>query len=104
VWHSFGAIENCGFHGSLCEVGDEALEIARHYRSIGIESGALLIEQAAGLWRRYWPDGPADNSDPDDFRRRCNSELDEIEGDSYELENSIVEALLPIARRNTQSA
>jgi hypothetical protein len=102
VWHSFGSIENGGLHGYLCEVGDEALELAKHYRSIGIETGALLIEQGAGLWRRYWHEDSPDNSNPDDFRRLFHSELNEIESNFYGLEDSVIAALLPIAQRNTK--
>jgi hypothetical protein len=102
VWHSLGVIENGGFHGYLCEVGDEALKLARHYRYIGLETGAVLIEQAAGLWRRYWHEDSPDNSNPDNFRQLFGSELDEIESNFYGLEDSVITALVPIAQRNTQ--
>jgi len=103
VWHSFGLIQNGGFHSYLCTVGDEALKVAEHYRSIGSEAGAGLIEQLAQLWRQYRSPHSPDESDPDSFRELFDSELDDIEEKFYDLEESLIDALFPIAERGTHT-
>ena len=96
VWHSFGLIENGGIHSYLCEIGDEAAPVANAYRHAGIDRGADLILSALALWKTYWPDTDPEESDPDEFRSKFESELDSIEGEFYGLEGDIVTHLARI--------
>lgn len=98
VWHSFGLIQNEGFHSYLCSIGDEALSIAKHYEIAGLPGAAKLIIQAHGLWRRYWQGENPDQSDPDEFRSHYGDDLDGIESDFYGLEDQMQEALAKIVR------
>ena len=98
VWHSFGIIQNGGFHSYLCSIGDEALNIARQYEIAGLLNTSKLIIQAHGLWLGYSSTQEPDENDPDKFRRQFENELNRIENEFYRLEVPILEALAKIVR------
>jgi len=96
VWHSFGLIRNGGLHSYLCEIGDEAAPVANAYRHAGVDRGCYLILSALALWKTYGPETDPEESDPDEFRSRFESELDSIEEEFYDLEDDIVTHLARI--------
>jgi Domain of unknown function (DUF4375) len=103
VWHSFGVIQNDGLHGYLCEVGDLAHGIARRYEHLRLDVGSEVIDSALLLWRKYWPDGSPDDSDPDDFRSLYDDELGSLEERFYAIEDDVTTALARIAQQNQES-
>jgi len=98
VWHSFGLIQNGGIHSYLCAIGDEAVPVANAYRHAGIGRGCDLILSAHALWRSYWPEIDPEESDPNEFRSKFESQLDAIEAEFYDLEGDIVTHLAGIVR------
>jgi hypothetical protein len=96
IWHSFGLIQNGGLHSYLCEIGDEAAPVANAYRHAGVDRGCDLILSALALWKTYWSETDPEESDPDEFRSRFESELDSIEEEFYSLEDDIVTHLARI--------
>lgn len=102
VWHSFGVIQNGGLHGYLCELGEGARDIARHYEHLGLTDGAEAIHSALLLWLKYWPDLPPDDSDPDDFRRQFDLELNALEDRFYALAEAVPAALAVVARKKEE--
>ena len=101
VYHSFGIIQNGGMHGYLCEVGDQTLVVTQHYETVGLSDCARSLTLAHGLWRKYWPDGDPDDSDPDDFRDRFSSALDALEDDFYDQEDEMIARLVEVVRNQT---
>ncbi|MCB1080130.1 MAG: DUF4375 domain-containing protein, partial [Verrucomicrobiae bacterium] len=102
VYHSYGVIQNGGMHGYLCEVGDKALTIAKHYEAVGLSGCSRTLTLAHDLWRKYWPDGDPDDSEPDDFRDRFSSELDALEDDFYGREEEMISRLVGLIRNQKQ--
>jgi len=88
AWHSRGLIENGGFHSYLCEIGPDAHKTIKAIRAIGLHSSAKLIESALNVWREFCDEQQEDFGDADDFRRKYDAELTEIETNYYELAES----------------
>jgi hypothetical protein len=103
VWHSFGLIQNGGFHSYLCAVGERASAVADAYRQAGIGRGDELILSALALWRTYWPEPDPEHSDPDEFRNKFGSQLDDIECEFYDLEDDILGRLTGIVRKKDET-
>ena len=70
VWHSFALVQNEGFHSYLCEIGEEAHELANHYHQTNNSKAGNLITAATDLWSQYWPSKDPTGSDPDEFRHQ----------------------------------
>lgn len=103
VWHSFGLIQNGGLHGYLCSMGDLALTTEKHYRAVDLQRCGELLGLAHDLWRQYWPYPSPDESDPNDFRERFDSELDAIEESFYGQEQQIIDKLADVIRREMKA-
>jgi hypothetical protein len=98
VYHSFGLIQNGGFHNYLCALGDDVSVVAEQYRKLGLMDGFKAITAAHSLWRAYWPELPPDESDSQEFRERFGPQLNVIEESFYALDSTVIAKLATIVR------
>jgi hypothetical protein len=91
VWHSFGLIENGGFHNYLCFNEDDLHRIIISYKTAGLKECALYIEKAENDWKKYLSENR--KVDADHFREIYRSHLDEIEDGFYGFEKEMISSL-----------